>query len=487
MPRCTVCKPEFKMPARNLIRLSQVGSARDREDLEFLPAALEIVETPASPIGRTVAYIIIALFCLVLLWASLGRVDIVASATGKIIPSGGAKVIQPFETGVVRAIHVHDGQSVESGEVLIELDPTINNAETGHIQTDLISAELDVARLDAALGADADPVAAFHPPDNASPELKSMQLQLLAHQVDEQRAKLAALEGQKAQKQAELATVGATIKKLETVLPILKERVDIREQLFAHETGSKVNYLEILQAFVETQQDLSVQKSRMQEAVSAVQALSEAQLQSGEEYRRTLYTQLVEAQRKATGLKDDLLKARQRSQLQLLTAPVDGTVQQLSIHTIGGVVTAAQVLLIVVPAHSHLEIKAMLSNRDIGFVQPGQNAEIKVDTFNFTKYGLLHGTVLSLSRDAIVLEKAPTRPNDISYDSEDSSSEPRGQELNYAARVSLDRTQMDVDGRVVNLSPGMAVTVEIKTGSRRIISYLLSPLLRYKQESLRER
>jgi hemolysin D len=129
----------------------------------------------------------------------------------------------------------------------------------------------------------------------------------------------------------------------------------------------------------------------------------------------------------------------------------------------------------------------MVSNRDIGFVHPGQEAEIKIDTFNFTRYGLLHGQVLSVSQDAIIRDQQQERANDRRLGLQNESSEPRGQELNYSARVSLDRTQMRIDDRMVNLSPGMAVTAEIKTGSRKIMSYLLSPLLRYRQEMLRER
>jgi hemolysin D len=173
--------------------------------------------------------------------------------------------------------------------------------------------------------------------------------------------------------------------------------------------------------------------------------------------------------------------------LQLLKAPVDGTVQQLAVHTVGGGVTPAQALLVVVPADSHLEIKAMVSNRDIGFVHVGQDAEIKVDTFNFTRYGLLHGRVLSVSQDAITRDKSQERSDDKSLGPKSTTSEPKGQELVYAVRISLDRTQMQVEDNLVNLSPGMAVTVEVKTGSRPILTELLSPLLRYKQESLRER
>ncbi|MGA7611188.1 MAG: HlyD family efflux transporter periplasmic adaptor subunit, partial [Xanthobacteraceae bacterium] len=166
---------------------------------------------------------------------------------------------------------------------------------------------------------------------------------------------------------------------------------------------------------------------------------------------------------------------------------VDGVVQQLAIHTVGGVVTPAQALLVIVPSDSRLEIEAMVSNRDIGFVHPGQQAEIKVDTFNFTHYGLLHGEVLSVSQDAVIRDRPQDHSNDRRLGAQEESSEPQGQELNYSAGISLDRTQMRIEDRMVNLSPGMAVTVEIKTGSRRILSYLLSPLLRYQQEILHER
>ena len=314
-----------------------------------------------------------------------------------------------------------------------------------------------------------------------------MQRQLLIQQVGEQRAKLAALDRQKAQKEAELATVKATVAKLEKLLPVLGERVEIKRTLYSHDTGSKASYLELYQALVESQQDLAIQKSRLGEADAAVAAITQARVQAEAEFRRTQLADLVEAQRKAAGLREDLIKATQRTQLQLLTAPVDGTVQQLAVHTVGGVVTSAQALLIVVPTDSRLEVEAMLSNRDIGFVHPGQDAEIKIDTFNFTKYGLLRGKVLSVSQDAIARERPLDKSGDKPRGAQDSSSEPLGQELVFAARVSLDRTQMQVDDRVVNLSPGMAVTVEIKTGSRRIIEYLLSPLIKYRQESLRDR
>jgi len=475
------------MSAEKIISFAKRKAVRrGGEETAFLPAALEIVETPPSPIGRAIGGSILACFCLALAWAAWGSIDIVATAPGKIIPSGRSKVIQPFETGVVRAVHVHDGQVVKAGEPLIELDPTINNAESKHYQSDLIAAQLDVARLRAELS-DGDPEANFRPPEDAPAALVAVQRKFLKDQVAEQQAKLAVLDRQREQKEAERATTKATVGKLEASLPILAERVEMRKTLYDHTVGSKANYLELLQPYVEGQHELEVQQRRYDETTSAIAAISQQHIETEAEFRRNRYTDLVEAERKANGLSEDLIRAQHRAELQMLTAPVDGTVQQLAVHTIGGVVTPAQNLLVIVPADSHLEIEAMVSNRDIGFVAAGQEAEIKVDTFPFTRYGLLHGRVLSVSQDAMTRDKPQEGSNEPSRKLDSSASEPKGQELVYSARVSLDGTHMQIEDKLLNLSPGMAVTVEIKTGTRKIISYLLSPLARYKQEVLRER
>jgi hemolysin D len=458
---------------------------RDREELEFLPAALEIVETPPSPTGRAIGATLVSLFVLALGWASVGHVDIVATAPGKIIPTGYSKVIQPFETGVVRAIFVANGQNVNAGDALIELDSTINEGEINHLRSDLQSAQLDIARLHAALADTDDPLAVFHPPEGAGPALIAMQRQFLVAQVTEHRAKIAALDGQRAQKEAELGTISATVEKLEAVIPTIEERVNIRKAL--SEYSSRLQYYEILQQLTESQQERLVQKSHLKEAKAAIAAILETRDQTKAEYRRTLFGELAEAQRKASGLAADLSKAEQRTKLQQLTAPVSGMVQQLSVHTVGGVVTPAQSLAVIVPSDSQLEIEAMVSNRDVGFVHAGDEVEIKVDTFDFTRYGLLHGRVQNISSDAIVRDNSNDKSNEKQPGATTATSEPKGQELTYAARISVDRTQMQVEDKKVNLSPGMAVTAEIKTGSRRIISYLLSPLIKYKQESLRER
>ncbi|HXQ52459.1 MAG TPA: HlyD family type I secretion periplasmic adaptor subunit [Stellaceae bacterium] len=464
-----------------------IRELRSKDELAFLPAALEIVETPPSPLGRWISITIMALFCFALAWASLGQVDIVVSSTGKIVPSGRTKVVQPFETGIVRAIHVQDGSRVTAGEVLVELDPTLGNADREHYASDLMASRVDIARLKASVAPGDDPLAAFAPPSDAPPAMLATARQLLLNQDAEQRAKVATLDRQQMQKAAERDSFAATVAKLQATVPILQQRVDIRKYLADKEYGSKLTYLETLTDLVQQQKELPVDEGHLRAAEAELQAIAQTRDATVSEYRSARLAELATAEQKASGLAQDLVKADERTRLQILTAPVDGTVQQLAVHTVGGVVTPAQPLLEVVPLDSRLEIEAMVSNHDVGFVHAGQDAEIKVDTFNFTKYGLLHGTVLGVSADAIPTNSATGGAAAGKAPGADTQSQQPGQDLLYAARVSLDQTQMDIDGEPVKLSPGMAVTVEIKTGSRRVISYLLSPLMRFRQESLRER
>jgi hemolysin D len=452
----------------------------------FLPAALEVVETPPSPIGRAITWTIVLLFCIALTWASIGQIDIVASAPGKIVPSVRNKIIQPFETGVVRAIHVQDGQHVQVEQVLIEIDPTINAAERDRVAKELLSHQLDIARLQAALRG-AEGSAKFAPPVGASSEQVELQNAFLSNQLSEYRAKIVNLDRQIAQHEASKLMVEETVEKLTQIVPLAEQRVEARKTLADKGFAVLLNYIQDKMELIDKKQELRVQQAHLVQVTNEIAALQAQREQADAEFRRTNLSDLAQAEQKAAGLREVVAQADQRRQLQTLVAPVDGTVQQLAVHTIGGVVTVAQQLMVIVPADSQLEAEAMISNRDIGFVHPGQQAEIKVDTFNFTRYGLLHGVVQNVSQDAIVPETGDKEKMLRTGAAPANSSAPQGQDLAFAARVSLDSIQMQVEDKVVNLGPGMAVTVEIKTGSRRVIEYLLSPLLRYRQESLRER
>ena len=453
---------------------------RRSHELEFLPAAIEVTETPASPVGRAVALLIALLVVITLAWGWFGHIDTVAVAQGKIIPGGRVKVIQPLEAGVVRAIHVEEGRHVAAGELLVELDPTEAGADVERLRRDLFGTRLDIARLKALTlyagmpvkADEARPEESFDPDAilgfalGADEELVGATRALLADRLDEHRAKVAALDGEITQRSAEARMIGASIRMLEGTVPLLAERVQARETLAVKEYGSRMAFLEMQQELVEREGELSIEKHRLAETRAAVVTLKRRKAEQTATFRAAVQEELIDALQRAAALEQELRKAEERHRQRRLVAPVAGVVQQLAIHTIGGVVTPAEKLMAVVPEGSPLEIEAQVLNKDIGFVAAGQVAEVKVESFPFTKYGLIDGEVRQVSADAVNDEE---------------------QGLVYPSRVTMQRDKILVDDRWVQLTPGMAVTVEVKTGNRRILEYFLSPLLEYQDEALRER
>jgi len=366
----------------------------------------------------------------------------------------------------------------------------VTEAERRHVAQDRVASQLDVARL-AALRDSFE--AATVPRELAAPAGASdadvtRTKSSMRAQAAEQLAKLASINRQIEQKNAEAQSITATIAKIDASLPLIEEGASIRRKAMEIQYGNHIAWLDAQTKLVEQQNERIVQQKKLVEIAAARQALEQQIEQTRAAYEHQILNDLSDAEKKVAELGQDLVKAERKTGEQILRSPIDGTVQQLAIHTVGGVVTPAQQLLVVVPADSRLEAEAMISNRDIGFVSAGQQADVKIDTFNFTRYGLLQGKVVSVSQDAIVRDKPNPKATDKKLGGALSdSSEPEGQELLYSARVSLDDTQMQIEDKMVNLAPGMAVTVEIKTGTRRLIEYLMSPLLRYRQESLRER
>ena len=455
-----------------------------RGDTEFLPAALEIMETPASPLGRAIAGTIIAFAGVALAWSCYGEVDIIATAQGRIIPTGKSKVIQPFETGVVTGIAVHDGSVVKAGDVLVEMDPTQDASDEARARFGLMEDRLDLLRLKALLDGNA---TSFATPDGAEARLVATAHRQMEAQAAEQRAKLDGLDRQVAQKEAEDREIRASIAKVEATLPLLTEQRDIRKSFADREWGNRLTFLQVQQQLTEAQHDLEVQKERRDETAEALASLQQQKMQAEAEYRKGLYADLSKAELSAQEHGQELAKAAQHRTLRTLRAPVAGTVQQLAVHTLGGVVTPAQQLMVIVPQGMGLEIEATLPNKDVGFVHRGQPAEVKVEAFTFTRYGLLHGTVTEVSQDAVAGQDAQQRDGRKETEAENDEQARQAGQASYMALVSLDRAAIRTEDGDTALEPGMAVTAEIKTGKRAVISYLLSPLLRLRQEELRER
>lgn len=456
-------------------------------EVQFLPAALSLQETPVHPVPRRTMQLIIAFAVLAFTWALVGKVDIVATAGGKIVPNDRTKTIQPLETAIVKAIHVRDGQAVKAGEVLVELDATMAQADADRTQLDWQQMQLDAARAKAMLEALASnsAVAAMSDPLNgAEPEKFKLAQSFLAGEYAEYRAKAQQLNAESIQRQAERESTLETLYKLEATLPLIAQRAEDLKSLLEKNYVPRHDYLEKEQQRIETERDLAATRSRLNELDAVILTNKRQKEALTAETRRVQLDQQHAAEQKMAEFRQEFIKANDRREAMTLTAPVDGTVQQLAIHTVGGVVTPAQQLMLVVPADNTLEVEAFVENKDIGFVNTGQEAHVKIETFPFTKYGTINGTVLHVSNDAIQQDAQQTQSNDKAGDT-NNRNKPSG--LVYAARVELEKSTMQVEGKTINLTPGMAVTVEVKTGKRRLIEYFLSPLMQYKDESLRER
>ncbi len=449
-----------------------------RHEIEFLPAALEIQEKPPSPAGRATAIAIMIFFGLAALWTYYGEIDIVTIAQGKIIPSGRVKIIQPFEIGVVREIYVKEGQPVKTGDPLIDLDATATRADLGQLEEELLATRLDAARY-RQLAKITNPAETTKPQTSklilelepvltksASDDTLSLQQQMLNSQWREYQAKRATINNTIASRDADLAATQDQIKKFQSTLPLITRRANALKQMVDKQLGPEQTWLELEEQRLAQQHDLATLHNKAKQIKASISEARQQSVALASELRGGILSQLTESQRHIEQLKQQHIKAAQRTNLQKLTAPVTGVVQQLAVHTLGGVVTPAQDLMKIVPQGQSLEVEAWILNKDIGFIAVGQNVEIKVETFPFTKYGTIDAEIIDVSDDAIVDKE-------------------RG--LVYAARVRLAKSTIRIGNKNLNLTPGMAVMAEVKTGKRRLIEYVLSPLLRYKDESLGER
>lgn len=450
-------------------RKAMESPAYERDEMQFMPAALALQEQPVHPAPRYAQWLIMSFALLALLWACFGKIDVVASASGKIVPNGKTKVIQPSEAAVVSAIHVYDGQTVRAGELLVELDSQITAADVQRTRSDLSAAKVDNARASALLEAiahDRAPASMSGHLHDVDKDQASAAQRWVEGQYQELRSSLDQVSAAIDQQTAGIRAAQASVASLQETLPIARQLATDYKNLRDKGVLGKHAWLEKEHTRLGQERELVVQQARVAELQAAKKEAQQRRESVLAQARRAMLDLQQEAAQKIAALSQELKKAQQRDRLTQLTAPVAGTVQQLAIHTHGGVVTQAQPLMIIVPSDQPVEVEAMVENKDIGFVTPGQDVEVKVETFNFTKYGVIPGTVISLSNDAIDDEK-------------------RG--LVYSARIQLKEKVIQVEGRTVVLSPGMAVTAEIKTNKRRVIDYFLSPLKAYANESLRER
>lgn len=436
------------------------------DEVTFLPAALEIIERPVSPTARATSWALLIGLVLTIAWLVLGKVDVVASAPGKLVPAESVKVIQPPDSGIVRAILVRDGQRVKAGQSLIQLDPTVSTADTVQARKALEMSELDGARIRAILSALDGKGVAFVPPAGTGGGVAATQLALARAQLADIEATASASIARRDAAAAARREAQIQAAKLAETLPLLDEQIAANEQLLGKGYVSKLKVIEMRRQRLASGRDRDAALADAARAGAEMAGAQSAVAKATSEARSRLLAELAKAEADARLRREELSKARHKSGFQTLVSPVDGTVAQLAVHTVGGVVEAAKPIMIVVPAGGELIAEVKLHNRDIGFVRPGQQVALKLDAFPFTRFGALQGRVATIGSDTIEDERLG---------------------LVYPVRIAIDLQQAGLRKGALKADVGMQVMADIQTGRRSLLSYLLSPIDEATRSAGRER
>jgi hemolysin D len=477
---------------------------------EFLPAALEILETPPSPLPVVTMLTICAVFAAAFAWSFFGRLDVNAVAPGKLEPTGRVKVIQALDPGKVAAIRVENGQPVKAGDLLLEFDPAEAAADEREAREALQAGLSEIARRRLAI--DAARAAQREGAENGAPlpalealaanpqgkiewgaplpqGVQAREESVLSADLSQLADTLRALDKQVAQKQATLQRLRMSIAYQTALIDTLTERVDTRQQAIDLRVGTKINLYDAKEELQRSQSSLASDQGQLIETDAAIGELQSEKTKTLSQFIAENENKAEEASRKADEARQALAKATSRLASTKLYAPIDGVVQQLSVTTFGQVVGAGQQLATVTPTDGALQVEALVANMDIGFVRIGQDVAVKLDAFPFTRFGALHGKVVAIAAAAVDEQQAKrslanaTTPGNAP----ESAAPGQSQSFVFPVTVAVDETAMRVDGATIPLTPGMTAVVDIKTESRRVIDYLLSPLAKTMSEAMTER
>ena len=437
---------------------------REGKETEFLPSILEVTETPPSPVGRLVLWTIVALIVVAAVWMFVGEVDEVAVAEGRVIPVGNVKIVQSQNKGAIKELMVREGDHVEAGQVLLTLDTTKTQADVDQLKKQVAYFQMTVSRLQAEMNDEP-----FLPPNNEDGILDQKDIESQVALYTSRRSKLMADQQKNAaaiaQETAAIESAQAQQQKYIALYQVALEKEQRLEQLFAENAVSYFQLLEGRATRVEYQKSAEAMDQEIQKEMAKLAEARDVQATTDSAYRQQTMTELVDAKQKLNTYQEELTKANETNVQSEITAPVSGRVNQLAVHTVGGVVSEGQGLMMIVPEDATLEIEAYADNKDIGFIQQGQEAEVKVETFNFQKFGMVEAKVAEISPDAV----EPSKDN-----------KERGGKYRLALSIEDDKSGIE-------LAPGMNVTAEIKIKKKRVIDFFLDPFRRYKDEAFRER
>lgn len=447
------------------------------DPLDFSPGLLRIQTQPPKPFARAVLYGLLILLGLLILWATFGRLDVVASAEGKLLPQSYLKIVQPSEQGVIREILVNEGQHVKAGQTLMRMDTTLTDADGKEILSDYLGKQIDLRRIDAELSN-----RPFERLPQESPELFNP---VFSQYHANRRALETALAEESAlhdKAQSELSSAQAISSKLMQILPHYRAQDEAYRDLVKDGYVSQLSATDKARERIEKEQDLDSQQHIIASARASLQQSSRRSDKITADYRRQLQAERADISDKLEKLEQELAKQQYRRGLHELKAPQDGVVKDLATHTAGTVISPGTILMTLVPNNEILRAEVWVSNQDVGFIHAGESVKLKLASYQFQKYGMIDGLVTNLSADASDAPQQGAGPTGTT-----SNKPGNGQPSSYRALIDLKAQELVVDGVRHALTPGMQVTAEIHLGSRSIFEYLLSPVVGAFQEAGRER
>jgi hemolysin D len=448
----------------------------DADPLDFSAPLLRLQDRPPNPLGQRVIWVLLIFLCALLVWAIIGQLDIVAVAEGKLIPQSHVKIVQPAEAGIVKQILVKEGERVRAGQILMQMDALVTEADTKSISADAARKRLSIRRIDAELANQPFKTEAGDPPD-------------LADEIEAQyRANRAALSAALAEESArlskaqqELAAATQVKKKLEATVPHYREQDKAFEKLAEDGFAGGIMASDKKRERIEKEQELETQIHLIASAQASIVQSQKRLVQIEADARQKLYAEKNDLTGQLDKLTQEVAKQAHRQALMKLKAPQDGIVKDLATHTAGTVVQPGTVMLTLVPKEDTLKAEVWVSNEDIGFVLPGQEVKLKLAPYTFQKYGMAHGVVETVSADAADQNSQGSNAAPPT----DSTGKP--QPLRYKALINLKAMHLTVNNERFPLSAGMQANAEILLGTRSVLEYLLSPIQKAWHEAGRER
>ncbi|WP_033916575.1 HlyD family type I secretion periplasmic adaptor subunit [Campylobacter sputorum] len=426
----------------------------DDDSYEFKPVIVEIEDRPLNPLGRTVLWIIIMLIIACVLWLFFAKVDVVVSTRGKVIPTGEIKILKPLETGVVSKIFVKEGQVVKAGEILMQIDPSVSMVNLKTKQDELDAINMSIKRLET-LGF------GKKLSDEELNNLSQDEKKLYLHQLNTYEDTIKQYEFKLAQAKHSANGVDSEIQRLSLLLKKSSDRLDRLQNV--KDIIAYKDYENTQKEVFDTTEKLNIAKQQKLESAKKIGEIKQEMSVFKENIKTKYLDELISKQKEASNIKAQINTYMFQGKQQQITSPVDGYIGKLMINTQGGIVNSTEPLLSVIPANEPLIIKANVLNKDIGFLSVGQEVAIKIDTFNFQKYGKLDGKLFYISNDSLKDEKL----GEI-----------------YEIKVEPKQTTLLVDGEEKSIEPGMSVSAEIKTGKRRVIELFVYPIIKYLDEGL---